>query len=396
MAATRQRVVILANAPRALQELCGVGCLERLLRILLRLGCEEVLIVSTTPEEIRRALEPRSWARQGLTTRVLARKKFQPEADARLLVLPGDFYFDARLIKALWESPHDAALVDSAPPDFVRPLLADGFEFGAVVVSGSDFAEARSRKDLASIDAATVPAYVRGMRREVRPVFFPAPPPESRGQAERVILDTAQNGTLDLPAILHAPIESWIVRRLCRTNITPNQITLFGFAVALAATFLFAAGHLWPGIVLALLLGVVDGLDGKQARVKIETTAAGNWEHVLDFFVEASWWAALAFWFERSGQLPHAWILFGVIMAADVVDRLAKKAAHRRIERLLDDHSSFDRFVRRIGARRNIYIVILLFGLIVGQPAAAFRFCALWGAMTAAVHTVRAFMLTLR
>jgi phosphatidylglycerophosphate synthase len=245
----------------------------------------------------------------------------------------------------------------------------------------------------AVVDAAEVPAYIRSMRRSIRPVFFPAPSPELRADAERLVLDTGQNGTLDIPAIVHAPIETWIVKWICRTSITPNQITVFGLVVGAAATILFASGYLWWGVLAALALGVIDGLDGKQARVKIETTQTGEWEHILDAFVEASWWAALAFWFFRSGQLPNAWLLFALIIVAEVVDQLAKRTAHKHIDRLLDDFSPFDRFVRRIGARRQIYIWMLTIGLLLNAPARAYELCAWWGAITAAVHVVRAGMI---
>src|SRR4051812_43116621 len=51
--APRMKVVLLANAPEALTELCGVSLLERHLRILQRLGFSEVTIVSDTPNLIQ-------------------------------------------------------------------------------------------------------------------------------------------------------------------------------------------------------------------------------------------------------------------------------------------------------------------------------------------------------
>ncbi|MGH7936453.1 MAG: hypothetical protein ACREF8_05545, partial [Chthoniobacterales bacterium] len=58
------QVVILANAPGALIELCGITLLERLLRTLQRVGVREAVIVSETPEaieaELRKDSPPRS------------------------------------------------------------------------------------------------------------------------------------------------------------------------------------------------------------------------------------------------------------------------------------------------------------------------------------------------
>jgi hypothetical protein len=389
------KVVILANAPEALTKLCGVSLLERHLRILQRLDFDEATIISETPEEIRAAIEPPSWARRRLATRIIPPGEFQsPEP---VLFLPGNIYCDARLIRALVECEGECALVDSVPPNELLPLLrsveksARGFVSGAAVA-----ANYHSLGELPVVDAAQAPAYVVGMRRSLRPMFFPAPSADLHRAAERLIFDTGQNGTLDIPAILQSPVETWIMRWLCRTSITPNQISIFNFVVAFAATGFFATGHLWFGMVPALAVGVIDGLDGKQARVKIETTAAGKWEHYVDYLYEASWWVALAFWFQRSGELSHAWFWFFLIMAAEGIDQLAKQIAQLRIDRLLDDYSRFDRFVRLIGARRDVYAWSLAIGLALGAAASTYRLCAFWGIITTGVHVVRAVMIVVR
>jgi 1L-myo-inositol 1-phosphate cytidylyltransferase / CDP-L-myo-inositol myo-inositolphosphotransferase len=393
--APRMDVVILADAREALTELCGVSLLERQLRILQRLGLTHAIIVSDTVTEIRAALEPPSWARRGLTTRIIFPSELQP--GTRALFLPGNIYCDARLIRALIDCKGESVLVDSDPPPEVLPLLrnvkrdAHGFVSNAAVTTNYD-----SLGKIPVLDAATLPAYVLGMRRDLRPLFFPAPPPELGRLAEQLVLDTGQNGTLDIPAILHAPVETWIIRRLCRTSVTPNQITVFGIVVSLAATVLFATGHLGWAMIPALGMGVIDGLDGKQARVKIETTKGGKKEHLFDFFTETSWWAALAFFFSRSGQLPEAWLCCAVIVGAELVDQLPKLVARSCSGRQIDDVSSFDRFFRLISARRSIYIFLLGIGLLFGVAAGVYRFCAIWGVATVGVHTVRAGMIAAR
>src|SRR5207247_8162366 len=86
----------------------------------------------------------------------------------------------------------------------------------------------------------------------------------------------------DIPAWFHAPIETFLVSRLCKTPITPNQLTLFCNVVAWTVTILLATGHLAWGLGLALIVGVLDGLDGKLARLKLETSKAGKLEHFFD------------------------------------------------------------------------------------------------------------------
>ncbi len=131
-------------------------------------------------------------------------------------------------------------------------------------------------REIDVVDAAKDDDYIVSMRRHLRPLCFSASPEQNLRVAERVILDSAQNGTLDLPAYIHAPIETAIISLLCKTRITPNQITIGGFVIGCSATAAFALGRVGLGILAALIFGIVDGLDGKQARVKIETTESAN------------------------------------------------------------------------------------------------------------------------
>jgi 1L-myo-inositol 1-phosphate cytidylyltransferase / CDP-L-myo-inositol myo-inositolphosphotransferase len=401
MPGTAREAVIIAEPDRALVELCGISILERLLRILQRLGLRRASIVSSSPEEIRRHLATPSWARSEIVSDVVG-------ADAithnQVLFIDGGSYFDPRLLRAMLATEEPAVLVDSAPPRAYEPLLtAVSSSAGhrlcgvAFVDGGLRFSEEThaiferlAALPIARIDVRDQPTYVTSLRRDIRPLWFPAPRPANVGLAEDLLLDAAQNGTLDLPAIAHAPIETAIVRRLCRTRVTPMQITLFTAAVSAVVCALFASGNLLLATSLALIVGVLDGLDGKQARVKVETTELGKREHVLDYLLELSWWTALAYHFATGGALPNAYALLLLLLGSDLVDRYAKRIAKQRTGRNLDDLAPIDRFVRLIGGRRNIYIWMLAIGLAVGAADKAFALLCYWGAGTAAVHTVRA------
>src|SRR5947207_3044863 len=227
------------------------------------------------------------------------------------------------------------------------------------------------------------------MRRRVRPLCFSAPPKQSRRVAERVILGSAQNGTLDLPAYLHAPIETSIISLLCKTQITPNQITIAGFIIGCSATAALVFGRVGLGILAALIFGIVDGLDGKQSRVKIETTEHGKWEHHLDYLIENSWWAAIAFHLWRSGQLPNAFYFLALLVGSHLLDEFAKRRAKLATGRLLDDVAPLDRVFRLIAARRNVYVWILACGFLLGALPQSYALICGWAAFSAAVHLAR-------
>ena len=382
---------------RALVRVCGVSLLDRMLRQLQRLTCSSATVLSSCIEHVGT-----DWARRELPV-ILRRREAGPLRARELhllnlaeaLVLSADYYCDSRLLAALTKATESALIVDSAPPSEWLSLLRSaarnqhGWVCPCARVTASSLGKVDPETEVFAVatrfvDVATLPCYVTNMRREIRPLWFPAPATAEQVRlAERRILDAAQNGTLDLPAMVHAPTETWIIARLCKTSITPNQITFLTAAVSLLVTVLFATAHLWSGTILALIVGVLDGLDGKQARVKVETTKLGKREHIVDYVLELSWWTALACRFGAYGPLV-------LLVVSDLFDRFAKRVAKERTGRNLDDVAPFDRFVRLIGGRRNIYVWIFAGSLLAGIPDQGFFAVCVWGALTAAVHVLRA------
>jgi phosphatidylglycerophosphate synthase len=400
--------ILIADAPEALTELCGVNLLERLLRMLQRFGFSRAIVFSSMPEIVGAELAKRSWARQHIAAHLVpnvaksltAQLVSEDYEAGSFLIVPANVYCDARLLAALCARDSPAALVDSNPPDFARSLIQSPCGPAMVtkdllsVFSPSPpfFEELKSKIDNGSIDvvdAAAADDYIVAMRRRVRPVCFPAPAGQSRRLAERIILDSAQKGTLDLPAYLHAPIETRIISVLCKTRITPNHITIAGLIIGAGATTAFALGRVGLGIVAALIFGLVDGLDGKQARVKIETTKHGKWEHHLDYLIENSWWTAIAFDLWRSSQLSNAFLFLALLVGSHLLDEFAKRRAKMGTGRLLDDLTPFDRAFRLIAARRNVYVWMLAFGFLLNAFPQSYAFICGWAAFSAAVHLIR-------
>ena len=400
--------ILTADAPEALSELCGVNLLERLLRILQRLGFREAIVFSTTPEIVGAELARRSWPRNQITANLVssATKPLtaqwlleQSPADC-FLIIPANIYCDARLLAALCAKDSSVALVDSNPPEFARHLVRNpcgpavitrDFLF-ALSPTAPFFSELTRKIDHGktdTVDAAKQDDYIVSMRRHVRPLSFRVPLEQDHRLAERIILNSAQKGTLDLPAYLHAPIETGVISLLCKTRITPNQITIAGLIIGCSATAAFAVGRVGLGILAALIFGVVDGLDGKQARVKIETTERGKWEHHLDYLIENSWWAAIAFDLWRSVQFPNAFYFLALLIGSHLLDEFAKRRAKMVKGRLLDDVTPFDRAFRLIAARRNVYVWILACGFLLHAFPQSYAVICGWAAFSAAVHLVR-------
>jgi 1L-myo-inositol 1-phosphate cytidylyltransferase / CDP-L-myo-inositol myo-inositolphosphotransferase len=410
MESSRPQLLILAEAPEAFCVLFGISLLERLLRVVQRLGFREAIILSNAPEEVAAHLAKPSWPRADVALKFRSRgaKAVQVSDVATgagcVLVVSAGFYYDARLLKTMAEQTATTMLIDSAPPLECLGLWKNqgGVFRAAALLEGNwlsrqdhsaalmdQLSSDAATRRIAACDAARQPTYVTALRKHVRPVFFPAPAPSLVGVAERFPRDVAQNGVLDFPGFLDSPVEDWIVARLCRTSIRPNQVTFVTMLIGLIVTALFATGHLWWGMALAYTIEVLDGVDGKLARTKVETTAAGEWEHVIDYCIELSWWTALAYHFHSENLRSAYWLLL-LLVGSDLIDRLAKRAVKKKVGRNLDDVSNFDRFVRCIGARRNINIWILIAALALGDAANGFVLVCCWGLAAAAAHVVRA------
>jgi phosphatidylglycerophosphate synthase len=83
--------------------------------------------------------------------------------------------------------------------------------------------------------------------------------------------------------------------------ITPNQMTAITILLAFIVSGLFLLGWLWPAVLLAFVVDVLDGVDGKLARAKALATRLGQLEHSFDLLYEQSWyiaytWAAYRLW----------------------------------------------------------------------------------------------------
>jgi hypothetical protein len=69
---------------------------------------------------------------------------------------------------------------------------------------------------------------------------------------------------------------------------------------------------------------------------------------------------------------------------------MAIQAVQRRIGRNLDDFTPFDRLVRLVAGRRNIYAWLFAFFLVIGAPATGFIWICFWGVASAIIHIFRA------
>ncbi|MCC6850492.1 MAG: CDP-alcohol phosphatidyltransferase family protein [Deltaproteobacteria bacterium] len=304
-----------------------------------------------------------------------------PARPGAFLGLAADRLIDLRVLRTLLDRDRTTfASVDGRRPEPVAWVLA-----ADVARHGAALAAHAARCPLGTLDP-----YRPELRGDATPYVVPAGTAGEQRAAWSVLLDHVQKRALDLPGrYFDTPFENFLVRRLAPTNVTPNQITLFTLALAGIVAVLFHDGWLRVGVLLALIVGVLDGVDGKLARLKLQTSKLGELEHVGDFLYENGWYLALASYFARVPGHAELWCAGWLLVACDLADSLLYVAARRATGRMLDELTPFDRRFRAIAGRRNVYVAIFVGGFFTGRSAEAFVCAVAWAVATVAVHACR-------
>lgn len=143
---------------------------------------------------------------------------------------------------------------------------------------------------------------------------------------------------------LHPRIKPWLsqlAEKLDRPGITPDGITLVGFAIGVLALPLLALGWYLPALIAIVLNRVLDGLDGALARRRGLTDAGGFLDIALDFL----FYALVPFGFILADPLANAlaggWLLFAFIGTGSSFLAFAALAAKHDIDNPGYAHKSF-------------------------------------------------------
>ncbi|MCX8103113.1 MAG: CDP-alcohol phosphatidyltransferase family protein [Candidatus Bipolaricaulota bacterium] len=238
-------------------------------------------------------------------------------------------------------------------------------------------------------DIATLDDYVPKLRRRV-PIYWVEIKSRAHvARAEKILLESSEKDPSDLMAILHRPIENWAVRKLARTPITPNQITVLVNLLAWAVTALFITQNFLIGALLSFLVGLLDGFDGKLARLKGMVTRLGSLEHSFDLLFEFSWVLALGYALShREGSISL--LLSGLIVTLVAFYRSVYERYGHAAGMSLDVAGKFEQLFRRVAGRRNLYNLHILGWILANVPMGALWSILAHALLTALVYSVQA------
>jgi len=287
-----------------------------------------------------------------------------------ILLLRADYVFDQRvlsgLVKAdnvLLRDPEDGNVVairirlDAASD--VQPQIADFSHQGLEPVTPSSVASGLQSK-LRKFDA---PWIARVSAHNSR-------------QLEDALYSAAYKGVTDLVTKWVWPAPARAVTRFCaRNGIRPNHVTSLSYVLTLLAGVLFWQGHYGLGLICAWLMTFLDTVDGKLARVTLNSSQFGNlFDHLLDLIHPPFWY--LAWGVGLAVDVPD--IVYWLIFIGYIGGRLCEGAFKTAAPFSMFIWQPFDSVNRLITARRNPNLIILTLTWLLGAPYAGLVLVMLW------------------
>ena len=372
----------------------GIPLVTRLVRSLELAGVSSIVITadgSRSPAEVR--------ARDSRTRIVCAELPLDaplsqalPEGDrgSSVFVADATLVVDRRLIAALRDAK-GGTVVSPVPVD------ASGSErIRLARLAPSELAFFGGSREAATAAALLAPASLDTWYEEMREhraiLLLDASTPERAAAVDETLVLETQNGVMDAPARWVDPFfENAMLRVLAPTRVTPNMVSLGGTAIGIAAALLLWQDLVALALPLMLLVGWLDGVDGKLARLRLQYTRFGAGESYLDFFYENLWWFALtAHLYPAHGDA--ALVAGGALVLGNLCAEAMLTLGFAWLKTSLDLLTPFDQCFRLVAGRRNVYVWILVLTTLAGSLFTGFVICAAWAVVTGLEHAARLLM----
>ncbi len=203
-------------------------------------------------------------------------------------------------------------------------------------------------------------------------MWFDLDTPEAIEQAQKALLATLDKKSEDgfIARILNRPISRRMTRFLVHLPVTPDQITLLSFGLALLGAGLLAAPSAYPLWILGGLIiqfaSILDGCDGEIARLKLAGSKRGAClDTLLDRYADMA--VALAITRAAVAATGHSWLWIPGMLAAGgfILASYSKKEYRIRFG------SEFPVTVLARLNKRDSRVFILALGALLGRPLEA-------------------------
>ncbi|MEQ9424218.1 MAG: CDP-alcohol phosphatidyltransferase family protein [Cyclobacteriaceae bacterium] len=389
--------IIFAQYGFSLHKLWGMTLTEKLLRQLSSIGIAKAIVVMPDRMQFQDQLRAdfKTWHSIEVETKPLLVSELETlesvknQKDGSFIVLQGNTIVDDRILTTLKQNAVNGnfcRIVSGDTGPFAFSVPAD-----KIVSSKSSLNEFLADSEV--IQTSRMDSYILKMRRRMEPFIYKVDSKETLKKAERKAFTSIYKGATDFITKYAWPMPTrWMCHLLGPTNITPNQITYISMVLSFGAIPLFFMGWFWTAWAMGIIMSFLDTLDGKLARLTLRTSEAGHWlDNASDTIYLWLWYLGIG-WFFSDNLLDFSnlntqatWALVGFFTLDKIITGLFKKLFGAQ----LHDFAPLDYHARVYIARRNPFLVVLLIGLILGQPVFGLYAMAVWQTATFAFHMIR-------
>ena len=215
--------------------------------------------------------------------------------------------------------------------------------------------------------------------------------PDEIGQTEWRMFMGTYKGATDLITKWLWPRPAFHATKLCaRLGVTPNMVTWIGFICMVLAFWGFWQGQWALGLAAGWLMTFLDTVDGKLARITLNTSKFGHTlDHGTDLIHPPFWYIAWAVGLQGSDFAlteTTLHVALAVVLAGYLLQRLLEGISILLFKIEIHTWRPIDTIFRQITARRNPNLLILTAFTIFGRPDWGFIAVAYWTAICLCLH----------
>jgi len=400
------------DQPFYLKNLCGLSILERNISILNKIGVRNVFIFSNDLEGLNNPIIFNKNELNNITTikslqnikEYLNRKKKSNPGLKYAIVLDGGVLIDERIVSSLLN--HEKEIVytkgNKIYSNFSNKnqsnillgkinLKNNAHIFQNNVHSFNDFFNSITLSKTSFHSSDEISIYKPDMRRDLPLYIYSFRDYKDFKVAKKYLIKRTQKGTLDSIAwYFNRHFENAFVYLIADTRITANHITILVNILGYIVFLLFFLQNWWISLILLSFINILDGVDGKLARLRNKESKVGHIEHSFDQLFEQAIYVGLGL--GSYFVLGHFYIIFILIamLLADSFNRHCSMQYKEVMKITLADSSRFDQLFRRFDGRRNIYTLhILIFGILGHFEYAIFSIC-IHAIITSIIYSIQA------
>lgn len=306
---------------------------------------------------------------------------------ARRVLLRADWVFDEALVRNLVRRAEDCAVFSDDGHCVAMSVGVARREAAAAQLS-----QGKSLDGLQRLTPDTLAgSYNDALRKREPPFLLPLRADNLRAVEARVFAGSYK-GVTDFVTLYWWPRPARTFTRWCaHLRISPNMVTSASLVLVLLAMWAFWQGHYFWGLAAAWPMTFLDTVDGKLARVTLQSSPWGNvFDHSIDLIHPPFWWWAWIVGLNCVAlPLDQPALVLSIIVAGYILQRLEEGLFIQMFKMDIHVWQRFDSALRLVTARRNPNLVIVTVATLFGRPDLGIEIVAVWVVACLLLHGVR-------